>query len=171
MGRASTKQNKSIYQLRREEAGLTREQASEVMTTLSPDRIEKIENGKCKVYPEDVIELAEGYRRPDLCNYYCARECEIGKSTVPELKLTDLSQIILEMLASLNSMHRKQERLIEITADGVIQDEEIKDFVEIQKELEKISITVDTLQLWSKQMLAEKKINMELYNAMMKGEE
>ena len=69
------------------------------------------------------------------------------------------------MVASLNSMHRKQERLIEITADGLIEEEEIKDFVHIQEELEKISITVETLQLWSEQMIANNVIDMEAYNA------
>ena len=80
------------------------------------------------------------------------------------IKIKDLSQIILEMLASLNSLQRKQERLIEITADGVIDNEEIKDFIAIQKELERISITVETLQLWSEKMLAEGKIDIDTYN-------
>jgi hypothetical protein len=66
-------------------------------------------------------------------------------------------------------MKKSQERLIEITADGVIDDDEIKDFVYIQKELERISITVETLQLWVEQMLADEKINIEKYNQI-KGE-
>ena len=67
------------------------------------------------------------------------------------------------MLTSLNSMKKSQERLIEITADGIIDDDEIKDFVFIQKELERISITVETLQLWVEQMIAEDKIDKEKY--------
>ena len=35
---------------------------------------------------------------------YCANQCPIGQQYVPEIKVKDLSQIILEMLASLNSM-------------------------------------------------------------------
>ena len=82
---------------------------------------------------------------------------------------TVLAQIVLEMLASLNSMKSSQERLIEITADGKIDDDEIKDFVFIQNELERISITVETLQLWVEQMLADNKINMDKYNEIVKG--
>lgn len=52
-------------------------------------------------------------------------------------------------------VQKKQERLIEITADGIIDGDEIADFVRIQEDLEKISITVETLQLWSEQMLAK----------------
>ena len=68
------------------------------------------------------------------------------------------------MLASLNSVHKKQERLIEITVDGDIEKEEVEDFVKIQEDLEKISITVETLQLWVEQMLANGKIDLEAYN-------
>lgn len=164
MGRSSSKKNKSIYQQRREEFGLSREKASEVLAGIPPERIEKIENEKTFPHPEDILSMAEGYKMPDLCNYYCANECPIGKQYVPEIKIKDLSQIILEMLASLNSLQRKQERLIEITADGVIDNEEITDFVAIQKELERISITVETLQLWSEKMLAEGKIDIDAYN-------
>ncbi len=67
------------------------------------------------------------------------------------------------MLVSLNSMHKKQERFIEITADGEISNDEMDDFVSIQEELEKISITVETLQLWSEQMIASGKIDAEAY--------
>lgn len=165
MGRVSTKENKNIYHLCREELSLSREKASELLVTIPPERIEKIENEKTLPHPDEVLIMAEAYKKPDLCNYYCAKECPIGKQYVPEIKIKDLSQIILEMVASLNAMHRKQERLIEITADGLIDDDEIKDFVHIQEELEKISITVETLQLWSEKMLAENKIDMEAYNA------
>ena len=97
---------------------------------------------------------------------YCSQQCPIGREYVPEIKIKDLSQIVLEMLASLNSMQRQTTRLIDFAADGVIDNEELKDFIHIQQELEKISITVETLQLWSEQMLATGKINMEQYNAM-----
>ncbi|MDO4650683.1 MAG: helix-turn-helix transcriptional regulator [Eubacteriales bacterium] len=165
MGRVSTKENKTIYQLRREALNLSREKASEILGSITPERIEKIESEKSFAHPDEVVAMAEGYKKPDLCNYYCSNECPIGREYVPEIKVKDLSQIVLEMVASLNSMHRKQERLIEITADGVIDEEEIKDFVHIQEELEKISITVETLQLWSEQMLANNIIDMDLYNA------
>ena len=163
MGRVSKKANKNIYQLRREELGLSREKASEILGSVPPERIEKIESEKSFPHPDEIMAMAEGYKMPDLCNYYCANECPIGKQYVPEIKIKDLSKIVLEMLASLNAMNRKKERLIEISADGTIDDNEIQDFIKIQEELEKISITVETLQLWAEKMLAENKINMDLY--------
>ena len=165
MARASVKENKTVYQLKREELGLSREKASELLEIIPPERIERIENGKFTAHPDEVVMMADKYQAPELCNHFCANECEIGKRYVPEIKIKDLSQIVLEMLASLNSVKNKQERLIEITADGLISADEVEDFIKIQEELEKISITVETLQLWSEQKLASGNIDMDAYNA------
>ena len=165
MARVSTKENKNIYQLTRESLKLTRESASELLETISPERIEKIENERSLPYPDEVLAMAEKYRQPSLCNYYCANQCPIGQEYVPENKVKDLSQIVLEMLASLNSVSKQKDRLIEITADGKISGDELEDFIFIQEELERISITVETLQLWSERMMATGVIDEEQYNA------
>lgn len=163
MGRASTKENKNIYQKTREALRLTREAAGDLLESITPERIEKIENERCLPHPDEVLVMAEKYKQPSLCNYYCANQCPIGKQYVPEVKVKDLSQIILEMLASLNAMNKRKERLIEITADGVIGEDELADFIFIQKELERISITVETLQLWVEQMLATGTMDAQRY--------
>ena len=72
MGRASVKQNKNKYQLAREELGLSREKAGELLETVTPERIEKIESEKSRPYPDEVLTMAQKYRRPGLCNYYCS---------------------------------------------------------------------------------------------------
>lgn len=158
----------TIYKETRKNHDLTRDEvcnkASLLNNPVQPERLERIENGKFPITPDEVMLLAEVYGEPTLCNYYCSKECPIGKKYVPEVKAKDLTQIVLEMLSSLNSTKKSQERLIEITADGIIDDDEIRDFVYIQNELERISITVETLQLWVEQMLADKKINFEKYN-------
>jgi len=165
MGRASTKENKNRYQLAREELGLTREDASELLQVISADRLEKIENERIDPQPFDVLTMSQGYKRPSLCNYYCSHECPIGKQYVPEVQVKELSSIVLEMLASLNSVNKQKDRLIEITADGKISGDEIDDFIYIQEELERISITVETLQLWAEKMLANGMIDADAYNA------
>lgn len=164
MGRSSTRENKTRYQLAREEPGLSREKASELLETIAPERIEKIESERSLPRPDEVLIMAEKYKTPSLCNYFCARQCPIGQQYVPEIRSSELSDIVLKMLASLNAMDRKKERLIEIAADGTISKDEIDDFVRIQKELERISVTVETLQLWVEKMLANGRIDTEAYN-------
>ena len=165
MARKSTKENKNIYQQTREALDLTREEASDLLVTMSPERIEKIESERSMAHPDEVLLMSDKYKKPTLCNYYCANECPIGQQYVPEIKVKDLSQIVLETIASLNAMQKKKERLIEITVDGHISGDELTDFVYIQAELEKISVAVETLQLWCEQMLDTGIIDRAQYEA------
>ncbi len=168
MGRVSTKANKNVYQLSREKLGLSREKASALLEIISDDRIEKIESEKSLPHPDEVLLMAEKYKAPELCNYYCSHECPIGLESVPEVKIKDLSQIVLEMLASLNRMNAQKDRLVEITVDGRIDDDELQDFAAIQDNLDRISMTIDALQLWSKQMIAKGLIDKEKMEAFRK---
>ena len=105
------------------------------------------------------------YKKPTLCNFYCSQQCSIGRQYVPRVEIKELSSIVLEMLASLNSVGKMKDRLVEIAADGKIDNDEIDDFIYIQNELERISITVETLQLWAEKMLANGTIDPDAYHA------
>ncbi len=155
MGRKSIKTNKNIYFQSREQAGLTRAQASELMDYVSESRIDKIENDRTSIQPDDVIAMAKAYKKPTLCNYYCTHECSIGKENVTELRPTNLSELSLSIFNSLNALNKQKERLMEIAEDGVVSDDEMTDFLSIQKNLDKISTTVETLKLWMKEALDE----------------
>lgn len=165
MGRASVKENKNRYQLAREELGLSREKASDLLGTIPAERIEKIENERSLPHPDEVLVMSQKYKKPSLCNYFCSNDCPIGREYVPEVQIKELSAIVIEMLASLNSVNKTKDRLIEIAADGVISEDEIDDFIQIQNELERISITVETLQLWAEKMLANGIIDADQYYA------
>ena len=132
MGKQSTRENKTIYQICREEAGLTRLEASEKMTAVSDSKIEKFEYEMQEPTPYDIIQMADAYGRPDLCNYYCSHKCEIGH------------------------------RLIQIARDGKISDDEIKDFAFISNKLDEISLAIDSLNLWVDKTAGEQGLNIEL---------
>lgn len=164
MGKKSIKENKNIFFESREEAGLTRAQASELIGTISESRLEKMETGKTSIYPEDVVDMAAAYKKPELCNYYCTHECRIGKESVPEVKVSSLSEIVLGMLSALNSLDRQKDRLIDITADGEITEDELPDFVRIQEQLDQIDLTVESLKVWMASTIAEGKIDRKQLN-------
>ena len=165
MGKQSTRENKNIYQLCREEQGLTREKASEKMVGISASRIEKIEYELQEPTPYDVVQMADCYKRPDLCNYYCSHRCAIGDRYVPEVEVSELSNIILETIASLNEINPLTGRLIQIARDGKISDDEIKDFAFISKKLDEVSLAIDSLNLWVDKTASENNINISLLNA------
>lgn len=152
MPKKSPNPNKSVYLKLREERDLTRAEASELLVYISEDRLEKIENKRSNIQPDEVLTMSEKYKAPELCNYYCANECPLGKKFVPEIKVKAISQIVLEMLASLNSMEEKKNKLVSIFLDGKVSPEEEKDFKDIQEELNKMEMAVDTLNLWVDQM-------------------
>ena len=164
MGKQSTRVNKNIYQLCREERGFTREKASEEMVGISSSRIEKIEYELQDPTPYDIVQMADCYKRPDLCNYYCSHMCAIGDRYVPEIEVSELSNIILETIASLNELTPLTGRLIQIARDGKISDDEIKDFAYISKKLDEVSLAIDSLNLWVDKTASENNININLLN-------
>ena len=162
MPKGSSKENQNIYMRSRIDAGLTREAAAEKLEFISKDRIYRIENDALPA-PEEVLAMAKCYHNPTLCNYYCVNECQIGQAYVPEVKMKELSQITLEMLATLNVLNRDKERLVEITVDGAITEAEMPDFLKIQDSLDKLSLAASTLKLWVEQKIAEGKIDSSLF--------
>ena len=154
MGRRSTKENKSIWQTTREELGLTREKAGELVPGFSPERIEKIENGRTQIQPEDALLLAEYYKAPSLRNYYCVHECPIGQVHAMRTESKDLVQIAVETLNAANRLNQRRDRLLEIAEDGQVREDEYQDFVEIKNTLDRIALSVSNLQLWIDEQIA-----------------
>ena len=52
-------------------------------------------------------------------------------------------------------MNKEKDRLLEIVEDGMVTPDEYQDFYGIKKTLEKIALSVDTLQLWVDKSIAE----------------
>ena len=133
------------------------------MDGITSDRIAKLENGSVHVQPEDVVLMAECYRAPELCNYYCTHECAIGEITVEEIEMKSLSQIAIETLNSLNKMTRLKDRLLEIVEDGRVRPNESDDFLIIKSTLDKISASVNALQLWVDGQIADGKLDKKIF--------
>ena len=132
------------------------------MAGVSSSRIEKIEYETQEPTPYDVVQMADCYKRPDLCNYYCSHKCAIGQRYVPEVEVGELSNIILETIACLNEINPLTSRLIQIARDGKISDDEIKDFAFISQKLDEISLAVDSLNLWVDKTASENDLNVTL---------
>ena len=108
--------------------------------------------------------MADCYKNPSLCNYFCSHECPIGIEYVPEIQAKELSQITLEMLATLNRLSHAKERLIEITVDGELSEDELPDFLKIKDELSKMALAIDSLNLWLDHTIASGKIDKQVLN-------
>lgn len=163
MGRKSTRENKTAYQMAREKRGLTIEKAGEMIDGMTPDRIAKVESGGVRVQPEDVVLMAECYKSPELCNYYCTHECAIGEKNIEEVEMKSFSQIAIETLNSLNKLNRLKDRLLEIVEDGQVRPDESDDFLIIKSTLDRIAASVDSLQLWVDKQIADGKLDRKTF--------
>lgn len=157
MGRKSIKENKNVYQEARDELGWSREKAADEILKIENGRygyvdkykLVKIEEESIKIQPEDIVALSKVYNKPELRNYYCCHQCDIGAIDAPEVIYKDnVHEILVNMAISLESVNTKKTRLMEILADGKVDDAEIADLNKILEELEKISMTVEAIQLW-----------------------
>lgn len=159
MGKRSVKENKNIYQLSREAAGLSREAAEEMLTFVSADRIERIENDKSVPHPDEVLAMEQGYKAPTLSNYYCTHECPIGMKYVPQVGLKDLPQLTVELLSALHSLEEEQNRLIDISVDGRVNSFERKQFDVILNKLSALDKSIRGMRIWLEHALVSGKLD------------
>jgi transcriptional regulator with XRE-family HTH domain len=148
MGRRSTKEYKNIYQQSRENRGLSRDAAEEVLTFVSADRIEKIESGRSAPHPDEVLAMEQGYQNPELSNYYCTHECPIGMKYVQKAELKELPQLTVELLSALHAMDEERDRLIDISVDGRVNSFERKQFDVILAKLTVLDRTIRGMRIW-----------------------
>ena len=87
----------------------------------------------------------------------------IIKKYIPQEDVQDLPSIILSTVATLNDIQPLVNRLIQITMDGKISDDEIPDFALISTKLDEISTASDVLRLWIEKTIQVNKLNGTLF--------
>ena len=128
---AEPKETTNLYLIKRKEMGWSREYAAEQIG-ISDDKLERIENEKQLPNPQDVLIMSNVYQAPELCNYYCHRDCEIGRQYVPEVPKAQLPGIILRLLDSVYAVQDIEKILVRITADDMIDESEVDDLAHAQ---------------------------------------
>ena len=159
---AETKTKANIYRSKREAQGWSREYAAEQIG-ISDDKLERIENEKQHPNPQDVLIMSNVYQAPEICNYYCSHECEIGQLYVPEVPDAELPGIILHLLDSIYQVEYIEKILVKITADNVIDDSEVDNLAKAQSTLEQLSIMTEALQLCIERKLDRGEISPKAY--------
>ena len=99
--------------------------------------------------PEEVVIMAREYDAPELCNYYCTKQCPIGKGT-PTLIHDNLNEISTRLMNALHFLQGADDKIYKILEDGKITDDERRDLKQIIETLNKISYSASSLELWAK---------------------
>lgn len=97
--------------------------------------------------PEDIVRMSEAYNAPELLNYYCSRQCPIGRLTVPQIVLEAPSQSAISLIYELKRSEDIVNDLLNVLADGKITDDEIPVIRDVLKRIEAISKYGNQLRL------------------------
>lgn len=129
----------------------SREGAAELLG-VSVSSLAEYETGATKVIPVDrVVLMAELYNAPELKVWYCTEECPIGRTyrSIPSPELTSVEQKTLQLLKMLRQSEVEivSNMLLDITADGVITEDESVSLVDIMEYLDKLIKSAGELRL------------------------
>ena len=131
MTRQAIKACGNVYYEARKQAGITsREEASKSLY-VEPETIGKWETDKCVPSPDSVLEMSRVYGDPLLINHYCTEKCPIGASCYQKLDNKELTMLTVQIIHSASQLKIAQNKLVEITRDGVIDESELNELDEI----------------------------------------
>ncbi|MCM1496138.1 MAG: hypothetical protein NC089_10125 [Bacteroides sp.] len=158
MGRKATKASGNIFYEAREEAMKendafsSRERAASIIG-IDRTRLARIELSEVLPYQEEVKLIARAYDRPELCNQYCTTLCPLGSMTTKKVRMDNLDRLILNILGSLKDVSEIKDSLIDISADGMVDETERQEFMRILDILSEISDLTNSLELWARKNL------------------
>lgn len=138
----------------RKRAGLSREEAAGRLD-VGTRTLQNYELGPSIVPPETALRMQEVYQDPTLTARYCSNYCPIGQifaHQVPENE--NLCQAVLGFLKEGNDVARVRDNLIEITADGIIDSDEMLTFEAIMDELLDLEKQIEELKLQAASILS-----------------
>ena len=135
----------------RESKNLSRVDAAALISDIcecefSEQKIQRLEaKNEEDIHPNDIMLMAEGYSSPKLKYYYCNNVCPLGV-TMPQIEMDyDLPKAVINLTLALDGVREQQKRLMEITADGKVDQIENKDFKKIQRMLQRLSDMYQTV--------------------------
>lgn len=131
----------------------SREGAADIMS-IDRGRLYRIESGIANPYPEEVHLMSDLYNAPELENYYCTNMCPLG-CNIPKVDLEELDRISLKALSTFRKVEKTRELLLDITADGVISEDEKADMQTIVSNLEELEQIAQSMKLWVKKNMHE----------------
>lgn len=129
----------------------SREGAADIMS-IDRGRLYRIESGIANPYPEEIHLMADLYNAPELENYYCTNICPLGRD-MARVDIESLDRISIRALSSFRKIGETKDLLLDITADGVISDDEKPDMQKILENLEELEAVAQNLKLWVKKNL------------------
>lgn len=139
------KEYRNIYQIARESTGFTQEKSSELMD-ISVDSLRAYEGGK-RIPPDHVvIKMIEIYDTQYLAYQHLKTSAAVGQKYLPNIEIKELPIAILRLQKEVSDFMKCREEMIEITCDGVIDENERPRWNLIMKELDDVVEAIMSLK-------------------------
>lgn len=164
MPKMATKAAGNIFYQARKEASSwndrlsSREGAAEE-TGADRTRLAYIELNTVNPHPEEVLILADTYNAPELCNHFCSKMCPLGVKTVNEVEIGELEKTVLQLLSVFQSLPQVKAELIDIAADGVIDDGEKPRMENIIAKLDEAANKIQALKIYFQKQYGNRTIS------------
>ena len=114
------KRCRNIYRIARKSAGLTQEEAAELLN-VSPRTLSDYEQGKT-IPPDDVVcRMIEVYKA-DWLAYKHLKQTEIGNRYLPNIDSTDLAKSVLRLQKEVRDFQVISNEIIDIACQGMIKE-------------------------------------------------
>ncbi|MDO5399161.1 MAG: helix-turn-helix transcriptional regulator [bacterium] len=132
----------------------SREGAAELLG-LSPSTLANYELNLTKIVPvESIALMADVYNAPELKRWYCKNACPLGED-MPVVELAELDRITVRALATFRKLAGVKDSLLDITADGIITEDEKPTLDNIIATLKELNEVAQTLMLWAEKNVKE----------------
>lgn len=128
------KRYRSIYQLARNNAGLTQEQAAELLH-ISVRSLADYESGATTPNGDIVYDMVDIYDANWLGYEHLRQSSKVGQRCLPKLNITDLAQSVLSLQKESTDVENIKPCMIKIASNGKVDDHEVERWEEVTKEI------------------------------------
>lgn len=152
----ASREEENVYLHYRKEAAIdlpalsSREGAAELLG-ISPESLRDYERGVTKTVPADIVlKMSHIYNAPEIRNFYCRSVCPIGEKYTPKIDVdqVEIDRLTLRLLNAFRNISSIKDTLVEIVADGIIDESERPALSDVLDTLDAISVHAQELRVW-----------------------
>ncbi|MBQ3275462.1 MAG: helix-turn-helix domain-containing protein [Oscillospiraceae bacterium] len=138
-----SKDFQTMYARYRNAAGMTQEYAAELLG-VATRTLAAWERGESKPSDERVLSMVDIYCAPTLAIEHLRATTAIARGILPPVDAVPLPQAVCQLLSSIRTLEEihAEDRLLQIAADGQVDQIEAPDFTRLLEELEPVMAAV-----------------------------
>lgn len=124
----------NVYKNARRTAGLTQEQAAELLY-ISARSLLEYEAGRT-IPPDDVVcRMVEVYGAKHLAYMHLKQSTEVGRRFLPDLYITDLPRSVLKLQKEVKDVTDINHHMVDVACDGMVEEHESETWRRVETEL------------------------------------